>query len=89
MGQRLSVTKTAEDFDESGCLRGIFALRVHGLGKKRHGRRALSGILEFDSREAEGIRFKVSIGDQYYRLINVGSPRSPQSIQVIIFCWLQ
>jgi hypothetical protein len=89
MGQSLSVTKTSEDFDENGCLRGTFALRVHGLGKKHRGRRTLSGILEFDSREAEGIRFKVSIGDRYHRLINVGSPRSPQRIQVRIFCWLQ
>jgi hypothetical protein len=85
MGQRLSVTKTSEDFDEDGCLRGTFDFRVQGFGKNKTGPRALPGTLEFDSREAEGIRFKVYIGDPFYGIENDGS--SPQRIKVIIFIY--
>jgi hypothetical protein len=56
MGLRLSVANKSEDFDEDGCLRGTFDVRIEQFGKINNPQ-PLATVLEFETREGRGKHF--------------------------------
>jgi hypothetical protein len=85
MGQRLSVTKRSEDFDEDGCLRGIFDIKVEMMGVISVESLHLSTTMNFETQGAKGIEIQLEFQARRgtYDVVMLAKPgTSPELIKV-------